>query len=105
MFGHNFTAEGDDLTPQISVTPASGVTLQVSYVSDDQINMSYSVASNASPGAYGVRVTTYAGSSNVSNIMVGDPTPVITSVIPIRGAPEPSRRSQLRVPGSARIQR
>jgi IPT/TIG domain len=82
MFGHNFTAEGDDLTPQISVAPAGGVTLQVSYVSDGQINMSYSVASNASPGAYGVQVTTYAGSSSVSNIMVGDPTPVITSVIP-----------------------
>jgi hypothetical protein len=81
IYGHNFTAEGDDLNPQVSVS-GTGVTLQVTYVSDGQVNVSYSVASNASAGARGIRITTFAGTSNVYNMYVGDTTPVITSVTP-----------------------
>jgi hypothetical protein len=61
------SAEGDDLNPQVSVIPGTGVALQVSYVSDGQVNVSYSVASNASAGARGIQITTFAGTSNVSS--------------------------------------
>jgi hypothetical protein len=81
IYGSSLTASGGDPAPQVSVS-GSGVTLSVTYASDIQVNVYYTVSGNAATGAYGITITTYAGTSNTVNMNVGDPTPVIGSVSP-----------------------
>ncbi len=82
IVGAWLTADGTDLNPQVTVASGSGLTLGgVSIVNDGQLNVDYAVGSNpSSAGDHGIQVTTVAGQSNSYNVLVGDPTPVISSI-------------------------
>jgi len=85
ILGVYLTADGTDQTPTVNLSPmGQGLTLgSVTVVSDGELEVSYSVSSSpGSTGSYGITVTTNAGTSNTSNVKVGDPTPAITSISP-----------------------
>lgn len=60
----------------------TGVSVSTTYASDTQINISYTVAANATTGDHNLRVTTVFGSSNAAAFQVFDPTPSISSISP-----------------------
>ena len=89
--GLYLTAGGNDPSPTMGVAGGGGgLTLgSVQIVSDggdhtnDSLNVSYSVDNNSgSVGTYGITVTTVSGTSNTYNVVVYDPTPMITGVSP-----------------------
>jgi hypothetical protein len=80
IYGSQLAAGGQDMNPTVSLVSGSGLTLNRSSVSDEQLVFSYNISSDASTGADGIQVTNYAGTSNEMNITVGDLTPQITAV-------------------------
>ena len=80
--GHYLTAAGGDPDPRVNPTSGTGLTLgSVSVVSDNELDVGYTVDSNgSSAGTHGITVTTDAGTSAEYDFTVGDPTPVITSI-------------------------
>jgi hypothetical protein len=70
----------DTTTPAIS---GSGVTLTVgSSPTDTQVNLNYTIASNATTGNQSVTLATRFGTSNAVSFMVGDPPARITNISP-----------------------
>lgn len=63
-----------DTTPAIT---GSGVTLTKNSLSDTQVVLNYSIATNASTGADQITLSTRFGTSNPVTFNVGDPTPVV----------------------------
>ncbi len=60
----------------------TGVSVSTTYESDTQVNISYTIAANATTGDHNLRLTTIFGPSNPAAFRVYDPTPSISSISP-----------------------
>lgn len=69
------------LTANPAIT-GSGVTIGISYQSQGEVDLSYSISSHASIGAHYITLSDRFGTSNQATFNVGDPTPNIMSVSP-----------------------
>ncbi|HKX29515.1 MAG TPA: IPT/TIG domain-containing protein [Blastocatellia bacterium] len=59
-----------------------GASMGPVYVSDGQVNLSFTIDSNTSTGTRGLTLTNEFGTSNPDDLVVGDPTPRITGISP-----------------------
>ena len=73
---------GQNLTNGTVAVGGSGVSMQTTYVSAGQINVSYSVSCSAAITSYSVDVTTPAGTSNPVTFNVSQGPPQITGMNP-----------------------
>jgi hypothetical protein len=78
IYGTGLAAGGYDLSPVVAVT--NGVVITgLTYVSDEQVNVSYS-ATSATAGTASVTLTTYVATSSPASVPVGDTTPLVTGI-------------------------
>jgi len=71
LYGYHLDADGATPNPKIVADDPTHITLMLSYVSDTQINLAYTISSGAAVGKHSVSDTTSAGTGsgtfNVSN--------------------------------------
>lgn len=60
----------------------SGVSLAISYVSENQVELQFNIDSTAATGMRQLTLTNSFGTSNQEDFLIADPTPVITGISP-----------------------
>jgi hypothetical protein len=78
IYGSVLTAWGETPIPTVH-SDDNAIPLSLSWASDNQLNVSYTVGTSARTGQHYLTVTTEAGTSNTGSYMVYDPSPVIIS--------------------------